>query len=103
MRVRAVGVRGMKRGRCGVAPGASSHAQMKHFLALPAALRRRQPSLLVASHVVLLVLPVNHTLRATDQSSETVGEKKKKKVWRKGCVRESQAGRRGRRDEQPRL
>lgn len=47
------------------------NAQMKHLLASPAALRRRQPSLLVASQVVLLRLPpANHTERATDQSRE---------------------------------
>ena len=43
---------------------------MKQRLASPAALSRRQPSTLVASHVVLLRLPENHTSRATLQSSE---------------------------------
>jgi hypothetical protein len=44
---------------------------MKHLLARPAAFRRRQPSRLVASQVVLLRLPpANQTERATDQSNE---------------------------------
>ncbi len=43
---------------------------MKQRLASPAALSLRQPSTLVASHVVLLRLPLNHTERATLQSSE---------------------------------
>lgn len=41
---------------------------MKHLVAFPAALSLRHPSTLVASQVVLDMLPVNHTERATDQS-----------------------------------
>jgi hypothetical protein len=43
---------------------------MKHVNALPAALSMAQPVRLVASQVVLDVLPVNQTRFATDQSSE---------------------------------